>query len=168
MPRRKAGNDVSSINALSYSGRRTSPLAHARAWRASCVAVEARPTGRGAEVASSPMRPDAMDGMVLSENLILEIVRPVTAIRSRRASRRGRVTTFIRTIRWSVARLGDGSTPCSPAPRPAGRTTRASKAGWGRRRSDHEVKGMFVGPIYRRGPHGSIPTRRRVRLVVSR
>ena len=126
---RRAGKDASSIKRGARVRRGAAAVAARGARRARRRGASS--ATRSPRSASSPTRAKAREGMIVNEDMILEIVRPGTGdpVAGRR-SRRGRRHHVQSRLSDDPARDRRPVGGAGRARRPAGAPTRASRAGW--------------------------------------
>ncbi|MFL6816746.1 MAG: phenylacetate--CoA ligase family protein [Bradyrhizobium sp.] len=111
---------------------------------------------------------DAREGMIVNEDLILEIVRPGTGEPVAEGDVGEIVVTSLDPDHpWIRLAIGD-LTAALPGPSPCGRTNMRIKGWMGRADQTTKVKGMFVRPEQIAEIAGRHPELGRLRLVVSR
>jgi phenylacetate-CoA ligase len=161
----KTGRDASSIKRAMVSGAAfpKSLQEHIKA-----RGIDAYQTYAAAEFGFIAYETEAREGLVVSEDLIMEIVRPGTGEPAPEGDVGEVVVTSLNPqIPWIRLALGDLSAVMA-GPSPCGRTNMRIKGWMGRADQTTKVKGMFVRPeqiaeIGRRHPELG-----RLRLVVSR
>jgi phenylacetate-CoA ligase len=160
-----AGRDVSSIKRALVSGAAFPPSLQAEIKSRGIEAYQAFGT---ADLGMVAFETSARDGMVVSEDLILEIVKPGTGDPVAAGDAGEIVVTSLDPHHpWIRLALGD-LTAALPGISPCGRTNMRIKGWMGRADQTTKVKGMFVRPeqiaeIGRRHPGLG-----RLRLLVSR
>ena len=162
----KAGKDASSLKRGLVSGAALPPslrkeLAERGVAVKQCYAV--------AEVGVIAYESDALEGMIVNEDMILEIVRPGTGdpVAGRRGRRGGR--HLVQSgLSDDPARDRRSCRPCWRARSPCGRTNTRIKGWMGRADQTTKVKGMFVRPEQIAEVAKRHPELARVRLVVTR
>ncbi|MGM4872138.1 phenylacetate--CoA ligase family protein [Bradyrhizobium sp. 956_D2_N1_5] len=160
-----AGRDVSSIKRALVSGAAFPPSLQAEIKSRGIDAYQAFGT---ADLGLIAFESDARDGMVVNEDLILEIIKPGTGDPVADGDVGEIVVTSLDPHRpWIRLALGD-LTAALPGPSNCGRTNMRIKGWMGRADQTTKVKGMFVRPeqiaeIGKR--HGDLG---RLRLVVTR
>ncbi|HEY4998883.1 MAG TPA: AMP-binding protein [Usitatibacter sp.] len=108
------------------------------------------------------------EGLVLNEDMILEIVRPGTG-EPLPDGEVGEVVVTPFNVDYPVVRFATGDlSAVLPGPSPCGRTNTRIKGWMGRADQTTKVKGMFVHPAQVAEIAGRHPDLGRVRLVVSR
>ena len=111
---------------------------------------------------------DALEGMILNEDIIVEIVRPGTGDPVA-AGEVGEVVVTTFNADYPMIRLATGDLSAVLAGRsPCGRTNTRIKGWMGRADQTAKVKGMFVRPEQIAEVARRFPELRRVRLVVAR
>ena len=162
---KSAGRDVSSIRRALVSG---AAFPKSLQDEISSRGVDARQAFGTADLGMVAFETSAHEGMVVNEDLIVEIVRPGTGDPVTDGDV-GEivVTTLDPDHPWIRLALGD-LTAALPGPSPCGRTNMRIKGWMGRADQTTKVKGMFVRPeqiaeIGRRHPELG-----RLRLVVTR
>jgi phenylacetate-CoA ligase len=161
----KAGKDASSIKrglvsgaALPVSLRKE--LAERGVDVKQCYAV--------AEAGVISYESDALEGMILNEDMILEIVRPGTGD-SVAEGEVGEVVVTTFNPDYPMIRLATGDlSAVLPGPSPCGRTNTRIKGWMGRADQTTKVKGMFVRPEQVAEVVKRHPELTRLRLVVTR
>jgi phenylacetate-CoA ligase len=160
-----AGRNISSIKRAIVSGAAFPPSLQAEIKARGIDACQAFGT---ADLGLIAFETPACEGMVVNENLILEIVRPGTGEPVVSGDVGEIVVTSLDPHHpWIRLALGD-LTAALPGPSPCGRTNLRIRGWMGRADQTTKVKGMFVRPeqiaeIGRRHPELG-----RLRLVVSR
>ncbi|MBV8927305.1 MAG: AMP-binding protein [Bradyrhizobium sp.] len=160
-----AGRDVSSLKRAMVSGAAFPPSLQAEIRSRGIDAYQAFGT---ADLGLVAFETPAREGMVVNEDLILEIVKPGTGDPVAEGDVGEIVVTSLDPHHpWIRLALGD-LTAALPGPSPCGRTNMRIKGWMGRADQTTKVKGMFVRPeqiaeIGRRHPELG-----RLRLVVTR
>jgi len=160
-----AGRDLSSLKRALVSGAAFPPSLQAEIKARGIDAYQAFGT---ADLGLVAFETDARDGMVVNEDVILEIVRPGTGEPVMEGDVGEIVVTTLDPVHpWIRLALGD-LTVALPGTSGCGRTNTRIKGWMGRADQTTKVKGMFVRPeqvaeIARRHPELG-----RLRLVVSR
>ena len=171
---KEAGRDTSSITKAMVSGGALFPSLRAEYAARGVTVMQSYATAELGMVAYETMASragaggDLVDGMVVNEGVILEIVRPGTGD-VLPAGEVGEivVTTFNRD--YPMIRLATGDLSAVLAgPSPCGRTNMRIKGWMGRADQTTKVKGMFVHPEQIAALAKRHPELGRVRLVVGR
>ena len=111
---------------------------------------------------------EALEGMIVNEGVILEIVRPGTN-EPVPAGEVGEVVVTRLNADYPLLRFGTGDLSAElPGPSPCGRTNMRIKGWMGRADQTTKVKGMFVHPSQVQEIAKRHPELLRLRLVVSR
>jgi phenylacetate-CoA ligase len=161
----KAGKEASSIKRGFVSGGALPPSLREELGRRG---VAVRQAYAVAELSIVAYETDAMEGMVLSENLILEIVRPGTGDPVAEGEV-GEVVVTNFNPDYSMIRLATGDLSAVLAgASPCGRTGTRIKGWMGRADQTTKVKGMFVRPEQIAEVARCHPELARVRLTVTR
>lgn len=160
-----AGRDVSSIKRALVSGAAFPPSLQAEIKARGIDAYQAFGT---ADLGLIAFETEARDGMIVNEDLILEIVKPGTGD----AVAPGDVGEIVVTSLdphhpWIRLALGD-LTAALPGPSKCGRTNMRIKGWMGRADQTTKVKGMFVRPEQVAEIGKRHPALGRLRLVVTR
>src|SRR4051794_5191173 len=160
-----AGRDSSSIKRASVSGA-AFPKSLQQEIRSR--GVDAYQSFGTADLGLIAYETDAREGMVVNEDLILEIVRPGTGEPVAEGDVGEIVVTSLDPDHpWIRLAIGD-LTAALPGPSPCGRTNMRIKGWMGRADQTTKVKGMFVRPEQIAEIAGRHPELGRLRLVVSR
>jgi phenylacetate-CoA ligase len=161
----KAGKDASSIKRGFVSGGALPPSLREELGRRGVAVKQAYAV---AELSIIAYETDAMEGMVVSENIILEIVRPGTPDPVAEGEVGEVVVTnfnpdypMIRLATGDLSAVLAGVSPC-------GRTGTRIKGWMGRADQTTKVKGMFVRPEQVAEVQKRHPELKRVRLTVTR
>jgi len=161
----KAGKDVSSIKRGFVSGGALPPSLRAELGERGVAVKQAYAV---AELSIVAYETDAMDGMVVSENIILEIVRPGTGDPVAEGEV-GEVVVSTFNPDYPMIRLATGDLSAVLAgASPCGRTNTRIKGWMGRADQTTKVKGMFVRPEQVAEIAKRHPELVRVRLAVTR
>jgi phenylacetate-CoA ligase len=164
-----AGRDASSIKRALVSGGALFPSLRAEYAARGITCTQAYATADLGMIAYESPGPDgAIDGMIVDEGLIVEIVRPGTG-EPLPAGEVGEVvvTSFNRDYPMIRMATGDMSAVL-PGISPCGRTNMRIKGWLGRADQTTKVKGMFVHPESIAGVAKRHPELGRLRLVVAR
>ncbi|MCP3370994.1 phenylacetate--CoA ligase family protein [Bradyrhizobium cajani] len=160
-----SGRDVSSIKRALVSGAAFPPSLQAEIKARGIDAYQAFGT---ADLGLIAFETDAREGMVVNEDLILEIVRPGTGDPVAPGEVGEIVVTSLDPHHpWIRLALGD-LTAALPGPSPCGRTNMRIKGWMGRADQTTKVKGMFVRPEQIAEIGKRHPALGRLRLVVTR
>ncbi len=160
-----AGRDASSIKRALVSGAAFPPSLQAEIKSRGIDAYQAFGT---ADLGLIAFETEAHEGMVLSENLILEIVKPGTGEPVTEGDVGEIVVTSLDPHHpWIRLALGD-LTAALPGISPCGRTNMRIKGWMGRADQTTKVKGMFVRPEQIAEIGKRHPALGRLRLVVTR
>jgi len=160
----KAGKDASSIKRGLVSGAALPASLRAEL---KSRGVDVKQCYAVAEAGVISYESDALEGMILNEDMILEIVRPGTGDPVAEGEVGELVVTTLNPD-YPLIRLGTGDlSAVLPGPCPTGRTNQRIRGWLGRADQSAKVRGMFVHPpqvaeIARRHPEV-----RKARLVVS-
>jgi len=161
----KTGRDVSSIKRAMVSAAAFPPSLRAEIKSRGIDAYESFGT---ADLGIVAFETSARDGMVVNENLILEIVKPGTGDPVREGDVGEIVVTSLNPHHpWIRLAIGD-LTAALPGPSAAGHTNLRIKGWMGRADQTTKVKGMFVRPEQVAEVGKRHPELGRLRLVVSR
>jgi phenylacetate-CoA ligase len=161
----KTGRDVSSIKRAMVSAAAFPPSLRAEIKSRGIDAYESFGT---ADLGIVAFETSARDGMVVNENLILEIVKPGTGEQVTEGDVGEIVVTSLNPHHpWIRLALGD-LTAALPGVSASGRTNTRIKGWMGRADQTTKVKGMFVRPEQVAEIGKRHPELRRLRLVVSR
>ncbi|MGX9443562.1 phenylacetate--CoA ligase family protein [Nitrobacteraceae bacterium UC4446_H13] len=161
----KTGRDVSSIKRAMVSAAAFPPSLRAEMKSRGIDAYELFGT---ADLGIVAFETSARDGMVVNENLILEIVKPGTGEQVAHGEVGEIVITSLNPHHpWIRLALGD-LTAALPGPSASGRTNTRIKGWMGRADQTTKVKGMFVRPEQVAEIGKRHPELGRLRLVVSR
>lgn len=161
----KTGRDVSSIKRAMVSAAAFPPSLRAEIKSRGIDAYESFGT---ADLGIVAFETSARDGMVVNENLILEIVKPGTGEQVREGDVGEIVVTSLNPHHpWIRLALGD-LTAALPGVSASGRTNTRIKGWMGRADQTTKVKGMFVRPEQVAEIGKRHPELGRLRLVVSR
>ncbi|MGX9393824.1 phenylacetate--CoA ligase family protein [Nitrobacteraceae bacterium UC4449_H16] len=161
----KTGRDVSSIKRAMVSAAAFPPSLRAEMKSRGIDAYESFGT---ADLGIVAFETSARDGMVVNENLILEIVKPGTGEQVAHGEVGEIVITSLNPHHpWIRLALGD-LTAALPGPSASGRTNTRIKGWMGRADQTTKVKGMFVRPEQVAEIGKRHPELGRLRLVVSR
>jgi phenylacetate-CoA ligase len=166
---KEAGRDASSITKAMVSGGALFPSLRAEYAARGVNVMQSYATAELGMVAYETMAGGALvDGMVVNEGVLLEIVRPGTGDPVA-AGEVGEivVTTFNRDYPMIRLATGDLSAIIAGAS-PCGRTNMRIKGWLGRADQTTKIKGMFVHPEQIAAVAKSFPALGRVRLVVTR
>ena len=159
------GRDVSSLKRALVSGAAFPPSLQAEIKARGVDAYQAFGT---ADLGLIAFETSARDGMVVNEDLILEIVAPGTGDPVREGDVGEIVVTSLDPDHpWIRLALGD-LTAALPGTSPCGRTNLRIKGWMGRADQTTKVKGMFVRPEQIAEIGKRHPTLGRLRLVVTR
>ena len=110
----------------------------------------------------------AMDGMLVDEDVIVEIVRPGTGERVSEGEVGEVVVTLLANREYPLIRFATGDLSAAlPGPSPCGRTAPRIKGWMGRADQTTKVRGMFVRPEQVAALVGRHPEIARARVVVS-
>lgn len=160
-----AGRDVSSIKRALVSGAAFPPSLQAEIKGRGVDAYQAFGT---ADLGLIAFETEARDGMIVNEDLILEIVKPGTGEPVAPGDVGEIVVTSLDPHHpWVRLALGD-LTAALPGPSQCGRTNMRIKGWMGRADQTTKVKGMFVRPEQIAEIAKRHPALGRLRLVVSR
>lgn len=160
-----AGRDVSSIKRALVSGAAFPPSLQAEIKARGIDAYQAFGT---ADLGLIAFETEARDGMIVNEDLILEIVKPGTGDPVAPGDVGEIVVTSLdRHHPWIRLALGD-LTAALPGPSKCGRTNMRIKGWMGRADQTTKVKGMFVRPEQIAEIGKRHPALGRLRLVVTR
>lgn len=160
-----AGRDVSSIKRALVSGAAFPPSLQAEIKARGIDAYQAFGT---ADLGLIAFETEARDGMIVNEDLILEIVKPGTGDPVAPGDVGEIVVTSLdRHHPWIRLALGD-LTAALPGPSKCGRTNMRIKGWMGRADQTTKVKGMFVRPEQVAEIGKRHPALGRLRLVVTR
>ena len=160
-----AGRDVSSIKRAQVGGAAFPPSLQAEI---KSRGIEAYQTFGTADLGMVAFETSAREGMVVNEDLILEIVRPGTGDPVQAGDVGEIVVTSLDPDHpWIRLALGD-LTASLPGTSPCGRTNMRIKGWMGRADQTTKVKGMFVRPEQIAEIGKRHPALGRLRLVVSR
>ncbi|CUT14600.1 Phenylacetatecoenzyme A ligase EC 62130 [Bradyrhizobium sp.] len=160
-----SGRDVSSIKRALVSGAAFPPSLQAEIKGRGIDAYQAFGT---ADLGIIAFETEARGGMVINEDLIVEIVNPGTGDPVAQGDVGEIVVTSLDPQHpWIRLALGD-LTAALPAPSPCGRTNMRIKGWMGRADQTTKVKGMFVRPEQVADIARRHPALGRLRLVVSR
>ncbi|MGN6308225.1 MAG: phenylacetate--CoA ligase family protein [Xanthobacteraceae bacterium] len=161
----KTGRDVSSIKRAMVSAAAFPPSLRAEIKSRGIDAYESFGT---ADLGIVAFETSARDGMVVNENLILEIVKPGTGDPVREGDVGEIVVTSLNPHHpWIRLAIGD-LTATLPGPSAAGHTNLRIKGWMGRADQTTKIKGMFVRPEQVAEVGKRHPELGRLRLVVSR
>ena len=160
-----AGRDVSSIKRAQVGGAAFPPSLQAEI---KSRGIDAYQTFGTADLGMVAYETSAREGMVVNEDLILEIVRPGTGDPVQAGDVGEIVVTSLDPDHpWIRLALGD-LTASLPGTSPCGRTNMRIKGWMGRADQTTKVKGMFVRPEQIAEIGKRHPALGRLRLVVSR
>ena len=160
-----AGRDVSSIKRAQVGGAAFPPSLQAEI---KSRGIEAYQTFGTADLGMVAFETSAREGMVVNEDLILEIVRPGSGDPVQAGDVGEIVVTSLDPDHpWIRLALGD-LTASLPGTSPCGRTNMRIKGWMGRADQTTKVKGMFVRPEQIAEIGKRHPALGRLRLVVSR
>lgn len=160
-----AGRDVSSIKRALVSGAAFPPSLQAEIKARGIDAYQAFGT---ADLGLIAFETEAREGMVVNENLIMEIVRPGTGDPVSPGDVGEIVVTSLDPHHpWIRLALGD-LTAALPGPSRCGRTNMRIKGWMGRADQTTKVKGMFVRPEQVAEIGNRHPALGRLRLVITR
>lgn len=161
----KTGRDVSSIKRAMVSAAAFPPSLRAEIKSRGIDAYESFGT---ADLGIVAFETSARDGMVVNENLILEIVKPGTGDPVREGDVGEIVVTSLNPHHpWIRLAIGD-LTAALPGPSATGHTNLRIKGWMGRADQTTKIKGMFVRPEQVAEVGKRHPELGRLRLVVSR
>ena len=161
----KAGRDVSSIKRALVSG---AAFPKSLQDEMKSRGIDAYQTYAAAEFGFIAYETASREGLIVNEDLIMEIVRPGTGeVVPDGDAGEIVVTSLNRQIPWVRLALGDLSAVMT-APSPCGRTNMRIKGWMGRADQTTKVKGMFVRPEQIAEIGKRHPELGRVRLVVTR
>ncbi len=161
----KAGRDVSSIKRALVSG---AAFPKSLQDEMKSRGIDAYQTYAAAEFGFIAYETESREGLIVNEDLIMEIVRPGTGeVVPDGDVGEIVVTSLNRQIPWVRLALGDLSAVMT-APSPCGRTNMRIKGWMGRADQTTKVKGMFVRPEQIAEIGKRHPELGRVRLVVTR
>ena len=160
-----AGRDISSIKRAQVGGAAFPPSLQAEI---KSRGIDAYQTFGTADLGMVAFETSAREGMVVNEDLILEIVRPGTGDPVQAGDVGEIVVTSLDPDHpWIRLALGD-LTASLPGTSPCGRTNMRIKGWMGRADQTTKVKGMFVRPEQIAEIGKRHPALGRLRLVVSR
>lgn len=160
-----AGRDISSIKRALVSGAAFPPSLQTEIKARGIDAYQAFGT---ADLGLIAFETEARDGMVVNEDLIMEIVKPGTGDPVAHGDVGEIVVTSLDSHHpWIRLALGD-LTATLPGPSPCGRTNMRIKGWMGRADQTTKVKGMFVRPEQIAEIGKRHPALGRLRLVVTR
>jgi phenylacetate-CoA ligase len=166
---KETGKDVSSFKRALVSGGALFPSLRQEYKARGIDVVQCYATADLGTIAFESPGPDGtVDGMIIEEGALIEIVRPGTGdpVPDGEVGEMV-VTTFNRD--YPMIRLATGDlSAVLPGQSPCGRTNRRIKGWLGRADQTTKVKGMFVHPEQIAGTAKRHPELGRVRLVVSR
>ena len=161
----KSGKDVASLKRACVSGGALPPSLRKEMGERGVAVKQAYAV---AEVSIIAYETDAMDGMVVSENIIVEIVRPGTGDPVGEGEV-GEVVVTSFNPDYPMIRLATGDMSAVLAGQsPCGRTNTRIKGWMGRADQTAKVKGMFVRPEQVAEVMKRHPEIARVRLAVTR
>jgi len=161
----KANVDASSIKKAVLSGAAFPPALQAEIGERGIDAFQAYAS---ADLGVIAYETSARDGMVVNEDVLLEVVRPGTGTPVPEGEV-GEVVVTVLDTRHPLIRLALGDlTAILPGPSACGRTHTRIKGWMGRADQAVKVKGMFVRPEQIAEIHRRIPAVGRLRLVVTR
>ncbi len=161
----KTGKDASSIRRALVGGAALPESLRAELGRRGVAVLQCYAT---AELGVIAYESDARDGMIVNENMIVEIVRPGTGDPVAEGEVGEVVVTSFKSD-YPMIRLGTGDLSALLAGRsPCGRTNMRIKGWMGRADQTAKVKGMFVHPKQVAEVGARHPQLTRLRLVVGR
>jgi phenylacetate-CoA ligase len=165
----ETGHDLSSIRKAIVSGGALFPSMRAEYAERGVAVMQAYATADLGVIAyESAHDGAALPGMVVSENMIVEIVRPGTGDPVPAGEVGELVVTSFNTA-YPLIRFGTGDLSAAlDEPSPCGRTNMRIKGWMGRADQRTKVKGMFVDPKQVDAIVKSVPGIARARLVVDR
>lgn len=159
------GRDVSSLRRALVSGAAFPPSL--QAWIAA-RGIDAYQCYATAECGVIAYETSAREGLVLDEDLLVEIVRPGTGIPVE-PGEVGEIVVTVLDPAKPLVRLAVGDLSAFlPGPSPCGRTNGRIKGWMGRADQTAKVKGMFVRPEQVATLLASLPQASRARLVITR
>jgi phenylacetate-CoA ligase len=164
-----AGRDASSIKKALFSGGALFPSLRAEYAARGITCLQAYATADLGMIAYESPGPDGtIEGMIVEEGLILEIVRPGTG-EPLAAGEVGEVVVTSFNRDYPMIRLATGDmSAVLPGVSPCGRTNLRIKGWLGRADQTTKVKGMFVHPESIAAVGKRHPELGRLRLVVAR
>jgi len=161
----EAGKDISSITKALVSGGALFPSLRAEYRERGVNVLQSYATAEAGLIAYES---EALEGMIVDEGLILEIVRPGTGEPVADGEVGEVVVTTFNPV-YPMFRLATGDlSAVLPGPSPCGRTNMRIKGWLGRADQTTKVKGMFVHPSQVAEISKRHPELKRLRLVVSR
>jgi phenylacetate-CoA ligase len=161
----KAGKNASSLRRALVSGAALPASLRVEFDRRGVAALQCYAT---AELGVIAYESEAREGMIVNENVIMEIVRPGTGDPVPEGEV-GEVVVTSFNLDFPMIRLGTGDlSALIPAPSPCGRTNMRIKGWMGRADQTAKVKGMFVHPKQIAEIAARHPELKRLRLVVDR
>ena len=159
------GRDASSLRRALVSGAAFPPSL--RAWIAA-RGIDAYQCSATAECGVIAYETVARAGLVLDEDILVEIVRPGTGIPVE-AGEVGEIVVTVLDPAKPLVRLAVGDLSAFlPGPSPCGRTNSRIKGWMGRADQTAKVKGMFVRPEQVATLLAGLPQASRARLVITR
>lgn len=161
----EAGKDISSISKALVSGGALFPSLRAEYRERGVNVLQCYATAEAGVIAYEL---EALEGMIVDEGLILEIVRPGTGEPVPDGEVGEVVVTTFNPV-YPMFRLATGDlSAVLPGPSPCGRTNMRIKGWLGRADQTTKIKGMFVHPSQVAEIGKRHPELKRLRLVVSR
>ncbi|MEM8813396.1 MAG: AMP-binding protein [Pseudomonadota bacterium] len=159
------GHDASSIRRALVSGGALFPSLRAEYADRGVAVLQCYATADCGVIAYES---DAIEGMIVNENVIVEIVRPGTDEPVAHGEVGEIVVTSLNSV-YPLIRFGTGDlSAVLPGTSPCGRTNLRLKGWMGRADQRTKVKGMFVDPKQVDMIMKRLPDTQRARLVVSR
>ncbi len=161
----KTGKDSSSIKRALVSGAALPPSLRAELKQRGVAVLQCYAT---AELGVIAYESDAMDGMIVNESVIVEIVRPGTGDPVDEGEV-GEIVVTSFNATYPMIRLATGDLSAFlPGVSPCGRTNRRIKGWMGRADQTAKIKGMFVHPKQVAEVAARHPQLGKLRLVVGR
>jgi phenylacetate-CoA ligase len=140
---RELGTDTSSLKRGSVGAEALPPSLRAELERLGCVVRQSYGT---AELGAIAYETDALEGLVISEDIVVEIVRPGTG-EPVPEGEVGEVVVTVFNKTFPLIRLATGDlSAIMPGLSPCGRTGKRLRGWMGRADQRTKVKGMFVDP----------------------
>jgi phenylacetate-CoA ligase len=167
---KEMGRDLGSFRLGLVSGGALFPSLRAEYAERGIAVLQCYATAEFGVIAYESTGPDGaiLPGMVINENLIVEIVRPGTG-EPVEAGEAGEVVVTSFNPAYPLVRLGTGDlSAILPEPSPCGRTNARIKGWMGRADQRTKVKGMFVDPRQIAEVLARHPEVAKARLVVGR
>ncbi len=163
------GKDASSIKRALVSGGALFPSLRAEYAKRGITVLQAYLTADVGNIAYESLGPDGtVEGMIVDEGVIVEIVRPGTGDPVPEGDV-GEVVVTAFNRDYPMIRLATGDlSAVLPGPSPCGRTNMRIRGWLGRADQTTKVKGMFVHPEQIADVAKRFPELGRLRLVVSR